>query len=37
MIYEMDSEKGIESLSKLLTGKFGFGKELIRTLVLKYP
>ena len=36
-MYDQHSDKGIEALTKLLVGKYGFSKELVRTLVLKYP
>ena len=37
MLYEKHSDKGIEALSTLLQGKYGFSQELVRTLVLKHP
>jgi hypothetical protein len=37
LLYDKDENKGIASLSDLLTGKYGFSQELVRTLVLKYP
>ena len=37
MLYEKDPERGIESLTKLLVDELGFNKDLVRTLVLKYP
>ena len=36
-MYNQSSTKGMEALSNLLVGKYGFSKELVRTLVLKYP
>lgn len=37
IMYNQHANKGMESLSNLLVGKYGFSKELVRTLVLKYP
>ena len=37
MLYEKDGTRGIASLSALLVDKYGFSREIVRTLVLKYP
>ena len=37
LMYDMKSEKGMKALSELLVDEYGFKKELVRTLVLKYP
>ena len=36
-MYDKDPNKGINALSKLLVNKYGMSKDLVKTLVLKYP
>ena len=36
-MYDQEPNKGMQALSKLLVNEYKFSKELIRTLVLKYP
>ena len=36
-MYDKDPKKGIEALSKVFVDKYGMNKELVKTLILKYP
>ena len=36
-MYDKEPNKGIDALSKLFVEKYGMSKELVKTLVLKYP
>ena len=33
----LDGERGIRALQQFFVGKYGFSRELLRTLVVKYP
>ena len=37
LMYDKDPNKGIDALSKLFVQKYGMSKDLVKTLVLKYP
>lgn len=36
-MYDKEPKKGIEALSKIFVDKYGMSKELVKTLILKYP